>query len=581
MSKDRVETHEIGKKMGWKVNEDFPEWANNSLYLTTIKGGYLLENETPKEAYVRISKHAANILNKPELEEKFFNIFWNGWLIPSTPVAANFGTELALPISCFSGVLADSLYDINRKNLEMAMLSKYGGGTAYDFSQIRPIGSPIKNGKGGSSDGIIPFMKQFDSTIIASKQAKVRRGAVAVYLNSEHKEYMDFLEIREPKGDINRQCHNIHQGAIFTDDFMNKVVEKNGKEREIWVETLKKRVKTGEPYCMFIDNANKILPEYWKNNDLSIKHSNLCSEIFLPTDENHTLVCCLSSLNLIKFEEWKDTDTVFLSIMFLDAVIQDFINKGKTDEYKGIQDSVRFAEKSRALGLGALGWHSFLQSKMIPFISIEANSWTNIIFSHIKQESEKATNYLAKEYGEPEWCKGTGRRNLTLLAIAPNRSSSKLAGGSSQGIEPLAANIYMDDDAKGLHIRRNIYLEQLLESKEKNIPQVWDQISEDRGSVANIRCLTSEEKNVFKTFKEINQLELVRQAAIRQKYIDQGQSLNLAFFQDAPAKFINQVHIEAWKSGLKSLYYFRSESILRADSKEQRDLYSECLMCEG
>jgi ribonucleoside-diphosphate reductase alpha chain len=362
---------------------------------------------------------------------------------------------------------------------------------------------------------------------------------------------------------------------------MNKVIEKNGKEREIWLETLKKRVKTGEPYTMFIDNANNVVPEWWKNNDLKIRHSNLCSEIFLPTDENHTLVCCLSSLNLVKFEEWKDTDTVYLSTMFLDAVMEDFLQKGNSDDYKGIEDAVRFATKSRALGLGALGWHSFLQSKMIPFVSIEANAWTNIIFKHLKDESERATMDLAKEYGEPEWCKGTGRRNLTLLAIAPNRSSSKLAGGYSQGVEPLAANLYMDDDAKGLHIRKNPFLEQLLESKGKNLPQVWDAISEDRGSVVNVRCMSAEEKAVFKTFKEINQLELVRQAGIRQKYIDQGQSLNLAFFSDAPAKFINQVHIEAWKLGLKSLYYLRSESVLRADTKQQRDLYSECLMCEG
>lgn len=577
----KIETHEIAKKMGWKVNEDFPEWGNNPLYLTTIKGGYLLEKETPKEAYIRISKRAAVLLNKPELEEKFYNILWNGWLIPSTPVMANFGTDLALPISCFSGYIGDSLWDINRKNTEMAMLSKYGGGTAYDFSGIRPIGSKIKDGRAGTSDGIIPFMKQFDSTIIASKQAKVRRGAVALYLNAEHKEYPDFLEIREPKGDINRQCHNIHQGAIFSDDFMTKVVEKNGKERELWLETLKKRVKTGEPYCMFIDNANKVTPEWWKKNELTIRHSNLCAEIFLPSSSIESFVCCLSSLNLMKFDEWKDTDTVFLSTLFLDAVMEDFIIKGKSGEYKGIEDTVRFAEKSRALGLGALGWHSYLQSKMIPFISVLANSHTYLIFKHIKQETERATLWLGSEYGVPEWCEGTGRRNLTMVAIAPNRSSSKLAGGYSQGIEPLAANLYMDDDAKGLHIRRNPFLEKLLEEKGKNLPQVWDQIAEDKGSVSNVRCLTSEEKDVFKTFKEINQLELVKQACLRQKYIDQGQSINLAFFQDAPAKFINQVHIEAWKGGLKSLYYLRSESVLRADSKTQRDLYSECLMCEG
>ena len=326
------------------------------------------------------------------------------------------------------------------------------------------------------------------------------------------------------------------------------------------------------------DNANKNLPEFWKKHNLKVHHSNLCSEIFLPTDENHTLVCCLSSMNLHKFDEWKDTDTVELAIFFLDAVIQEFINKGQ--HIKGIDDAVRFAKKSRALGLGTLGWHSYLQSKKIPFISIYAIGQTNKIFGLIRKQAELATTKLAELYGEPEWTKGYNRRNLTLMAIAPNRSSSKLAGNLSQGIEPIAANVYVDDDAKGLHIRRNPELIKVLEAKDRNIPEVWDQIIADKGSVINIRCLSEEEKDVFKTFKEINQLELVKQAGIRQQYIDQGQSLNLAFQQDAPAKFINQVHMTAWEVGLKALYYFRSESILKADGG-RRDLYDECIMCEG
>jgi ribonucleoside-diphosphate reductase alpha chain len=576
----KIETHPIAKKVGWTAGVDYPIDGNNALYLTTIQGEYLMKNETPNQAYRRLAKAASKYYpNIPDLEERFYTILNNLWLIPSTPVCANLGNDRGLPISCFSGVVGDDMFEINRKCTEMSMLSKYGGGTAYDFSKIRPIGSPIRNGENGKSDGIIPFIKSYDSWILASKQGSLRRGAVAIYLNAEHPEFESFLEVREPKGEIQRQSHNIHQGAVFSDEFMQKVVDKNGKEREIWLETLKKRVKTGEPYTMFIDNANRNNPEYWKNNNLSVKHSNLCSEIFLPTDENHSLVCCLSSLNLIKYDEWKDTDTVFLSILFLDAVISEFLEKAK--DIKGIEDTVRFAEKSRALGLGTLGWHSYLQSKLVPFVSIQSNSLTRIIFGQIKKQSDEATEFLGKEFGEPEWCKGSGRRNLTCMAIAPNRSSSKLAGGVSQGVEPLAANLYMDDDAKGMHIRRNPYLELLLISKDKNLPQVWDTIAEDKGSVMNVRCLSKEEKEVFYTFKEINQLELVRQAAIRQEFIDQGQSINLAFFQDAPAKWINQVHLEAWKLGLKSLYYLRSESNLRADSKLQRDLYSECLSCEG
>lgn len=573
-----VETHKKAKNKGWEVNVDYPEWGNNDLYLTTIQGNYLNGDETPKQAYARLAKTASKLLNNPELETKFFHIFWNGWLIPSTPVMVNFGTNKGLPISCFSGRVGDDMHDIGRKELELRMLSKHGGGTAYDFTPLRSAGSPIKNGLLGTSDGVIPFMKSYDSTIISSKQGSTRRGAVAMYLDIEHNDYDDFLEVREPKGDINRQCHNIHQGAVISDSFMHAVKASDGRERKRWLATLKKRVKTGEPYTMFKDNANRNLPEFFKKHDLKIHHSNLCSEIFLPTDENHTLVCCLSSMNLHKFDEWKDTDAVELAIFFLDAVIQEFINKG--ENIKGIEDAVRFAKKSRALGLGTLGWHSYLQSKKIPFISIYAIGQTNKIFGLIREQAEKATTKLAKLYGEPEWTKGFNRRNLTLMAIAPNRSSSKLAGNLSQGIEPIAANVYVDDDAKGLHIRRNPELTKVLEAKERNIPEVWDQIIADKGSVMNIRCLSEEEKDVFKTFKEINQLELVKQAGIRQQYIDQGQSLNLAFQQDAPAKFINQVHMTAWEVGLKALYYFRSESILKADG-QRRDLYDECAMCSG
>lgn len=573
-----MKTHPIAEKLGWSIEKEFPLWGNNELYLTTIKGGYLLKNETPFDAYKRLARTAAKILKEPKLEEKFFNILWKGWLIPSTPVMVNLGTEKGLPISCFSSRVGDNMYEIYRKNLEMAMLSKNGGGTAYDFSLIRPVGSPIKNGALGTSDGIIPFIKSYDSTIIASKQGRTRRGAVAIYLDINHKEYPQFLEIREPKGDINRQCHNIHQGTVISDVFMENVLSQDGNERQLWLETLKKRVKTGEPYIFFINNANKDLPENWKKNGLKIWHSNLCSEIMLPTDETHTLVCCLSSLNLHRYEAWKGTDNVFLSILFLDAVIQEFIDKGR--EIHGIEDAVRFAKKSRSLGLGALGWHSLLQSKDIPFVSIQANALNKQVFKNIRTEAEKASRYLAKNYGECEWTKKTGKRNLTLIAIAPNRSSAKLAGGLSQGVEPIAANIYVDDDAKGMHIRKNPQLENLLTKKGMNTAEVWDQIAEEKGSCLSLNFLTDEEKEVFKCFKEINQLELIKQAGLRQRYIDQGQSINLAFPQDAPAKFINHVHIEAWRMGLKSLYYYRSESILRAETK-MRDLYAECLLCES
>ncbi|WP_185864811.1 ribonucleoside-diphosphate reductase subunit alpha [Blattabacterium cuenoti] len=562
-----METHPIAEKEGWKVEKDFPVWANNELYLNTIKSGYLLKGETPIEAYKRLASNASKILNKPKIEKNIFNILWKGWLIPSTPVMVNFGTEKGLPISCFSGRVGDSMYDIYRKNLEMAILSKHGGGTSYDFSLVRPMGSYIKKGILGKSDGIIPFIKSYDSTIIASKQGSTRRGAVAIYLNIEHKEYPEFLKLREPKGDINRQCHNIHQGTILSDSFIKGIFNKNGINKSLWVSTLKKRVKTGEPYLFFIDNANRNIPENWKKYGLKIHHSNLCSEIMLPTDENHTLVCCLSSLNLEKYKEWKNTNTVFYSILFLDSALQEFINKGKN--IKGIEDAVSFAEKSRAIGLGALGWHSYLQSNMISFGSSTADTLTHDIFNNISYNSRRATKYLANEYGESKWNRGTGKRNLTLMALAPNRSSAKLAGGLSQGIEPFAANIYVDDDARGMYIRKNPYLEKILKEKNCNNSKIWEKIASEKGSCKNIDILSEKEKDVFRCFKEINQPKLIRQASIRQQYLDQGQSLSLSFYQRTPAKYINQVHIYAWKMGLKSLYYYRSSSIIRADTKSK------------
>lgn len=589
-----METHNLAKKKGWEVGIDYPEWGNNPLYLTTIQGGYLLPEETPKQAYIRLAETAAKYHDNIQLAPKFLEMLWEGWLIPSTPVMSNFGTSKGLPISCFAGHVGDDMYEIARKNTEIMILSKHGGGTSLDYSAVRPQGSLIQGGLGGTSDGTIPFIKVNDSAILASKQGKTRRGAVAIYLNADHDDYSQFLEIREPKGDVNRQCMNIHQGATFTNEFMESVINSKGVRRTKWLETLKKRVKTGEPYTFFIDNANNAVPEFWRKLGLLIRHSNLCAEIMLPTDMFHTLVCCLSSLNLYKFDEWKDKKTPYYATLFLDAVISEFLEKAR--QIKGIEDAVRFAEKSRAIGIGALGWHSYLKSKGIPFIGLQANALTDIIFGQIDRESKTATEFLAKLYGEPEWCKGQGIRNLTRVAVAPNRSSSKLAGGISQGIEPDAAAGWMDETAKGVHIKKDPLFEKLLESKGRNTEDVWDKIFQAKGSVQHLDFLTDKEKEVFRTFKEINQLELVKQAARRQKYIDQGQSVNLAFFQDAPAEWINKVHIEAWKLGLKSLYYFRSESILTADNavflhhneetgklvpNQMRDLYSECIMCEG
>jgi ribonucleoside-diphosphate reductase alpha chain len=271
-----IETHKLAKEMKWEVGKDFPEWGNNSAYLTTIKGGYLQESESPKNAYDRLAKRASELLKKPELEPKFLEILWKGWLIPSTPVMANFGFEYNLPISCFGSVIGDSMYEIGRKNLEMLILSKHGGGTSYSFDEIRDIGSPIKGGKLGTSDGILPFMKMFDSSVIASKQGLTRRGATSLYLSTKSKQFKEFLKIRQPKGDVNTQCLNVHQGAIIEDEFMHKLVNRETKTVDIWKDIMKARLETGESYLFFKDNANKHLPENWKRNNLTVKHSNLC-----------------------------------------------------------------------------------------------------------------------------------------------------------------------------------------------------------------------------------------------------------------------------------------------------------------
>lgn len=567
----------------WIMGKDYPSWGNNERYLATMRS-YCDDGETPRDLYRRLASTCEKY-TKLGIEEKIFKIFWNGWLIPSTPVAKNFGNNLGFPISCFSGVVGDSMLDINEKSTEMSMLSKYGGGTAYDFSQVRPTGSLIKSGKHGVSDGVIPFLHSYDSTILHSKQGDTRRGAVALYLDIEHGDADDFLRIRESKGDINRQCRNSNHGFVFPNSYM-EALHTNKDYFNRWVRTIRTRIETGQPYMFFKDNANRNIPKLlaaiFKKHKLSIKHSNLCTEIMLPTDELHTLVCCLSSLNLYKWDEYGHLPTsehpAYLATIFLDSVISEFLDKAKNVGENWINNVIRFAEKSRALGLGTLGWHTLLQSKKIPFVSIMANSLTRIIFSKLKTCSDKASEDMAKTLGEPEWCKGFGVRNLTKMAIAPNRSSSKLAGGISQGIEPFSSVYYTDRDSKGVFFTKNPIFVQYLDEKNKNNTDVWNHLMESRGDLSGLKFMSSDDVEVFKSFKDINQVELVKQAALRQQYIDQGQSINVSFHKDAPASYINETHYAAWKLGNKSLYYLRSESTLTADSKS----FDEgCVMCEG
>jgi ribonucleoside-diphosphate reductase alpha chain len=567
----------------WIKGTDYPAWGDTEVYRKTISGGYLLQGETPRDAYERVAKTVARRLYKPELADVFFDYIWKGWLNLASPVLSNTGTDRGLPISCFGIDVADSIQDIGSKNLEMMLLAKHGGGVGVGINMIRPAGAKITGN--GTSDGVVPFCKIYDSTILATNQGAVRRGAASVNINIEHPDFEEWLEIREPKGDVNRQSLNLHQCAIVGDKFMRRLEQGDKEARTRWSKLLRKRKATGEPYIMFKGNVNKNNPEAYKSNGLKVHMTNICSEITLHTDESHSFVCCLSSLNLSKYDEWKGTDLIYHATWFLDGVMEEFIQRAKG--LRGFENAIRSAVKGRPLGLGVLGWHTYLQNRGIPFEGLSAQYETRKIFSQIKIESERASRDLADVYGEPLWCVGTGMRNTHLRAIAPTVSNSKLAGNVSPGIEPWAANVFTEQSAKGTFIRRNPVLESVLEDNEINTEKIWNQILADGGSVQNIEELDGllmgdwDEpiKNVFKTFKEINQLELVRQAGIRQQYIDQSVSLNLAFPSEATPKWINKVHMEAWKQGVKTLYYTRTESVLRGDLAAAA--MDDCVACDG
>jgi ribonucleoside-diphosphate reductase alpha chain len=559
----------------WERGKDYPEYFDE-ISLATISKGYLLPGETPRKAYRRVAIAAATRLNRPDLENKFFKILWNGWLGLASPVLSNMGTSRGLPISCFGVDTPDSIRGIGLTNAELMKLTSVGGGVGISLSRIRGRGTEIKGN--GKSEGVVPWAKIYDSTIIATNQGNVRRGAASVNLDINHADIDEFLEIRRPKGDPNRQCLNLHQCVVVDDTFMRKLEARDQVALERWTKILKARMETGEPYIMFKDNVNKANPISYLMNNLDVSMTNICTEITLHTDEEHSFICCLSSLNLAKYDEWKDTDTVQLSIYFLDGVMQEFIDK--TSGKESMVRTYNHAKKGRALGLGVMGWHTFLQQKGLPFNSIASTAHTHNVFSKIKVEAEAASRQLAVEYGEPVWCRGTGMRNTHLLAIAPTVSNSVITGGISAGIEPLPANIYTFNGAKGTFIRKNKVLEALLESKGENKDKWWDQMLKDNGSVLNLpdAILTPDEKELFLTFPEINQLELVRQAAIRQRYIDQTQSLNLSFDpQDSP-KWINQVHIEGWKLGIKTFYYLRTDSVIKGDLGSRQE---ECVSCDG
>lgn len=565
----------------WVKNKNYPDWMDD-IAVSMISKGYLLPDEDVFDAFKRVSRAAAKRLKRKDLQPYFYEAIVKNWLCLASPVLSNMGTERGMPISCFGIDVGDSIEGIADANSELMRLSSQGGGVGIGVSRIRGRGKPIRDN--GVSEGVVPWCKIYDSTILATNQGSVRRGAASVNLDINHPDIEEFLQIRRPKGDVNRQCLNLHQCVVVDDVFMTKLENKDEKALKLWGEILKTRLETGEPYIMFEDNMNNQNPEAYKRNNLKVSMTNICSEISLYTDELHSFICCLSSLNLARWDEWKDykfengMTLPELACWFLEGALQEFIDRAKNIKF--MENTVRSATKGRAIGIGVLGWHTYLQSKGLPFVGIQASAHTRIISEFIYKEALKASKAQAELYGEPEWCKGTGLRHTHHIAIAPTVSNAHISGGVSPSIEPIPANVYNLKTAKGVFIKRNRILEELLEKKGYNIDSVWDQILKDQGSVFNIPdyILSEEEKEVFLTFKEINQLEIVRQNAIRQKYVDQAISLNLCFDPNDTPKWISQVHKEAHKLGIKTLYYLRTESVLRGDNLQR---LSECISCEG
>jgi len=575
MSKLNVDTSK------WVKGKNFPEWMDE-IGISIISQGYLLPHEDVFKAFTRVSKAAGRRLKRKDLIPFFNEAIEKNWLCLASPVLSNLGTERGMPISCFGIDTDDSIEGIAMANSELMRLSSQGGGVGIGVSRIRGRGKEIAGN--GVSEGVVPWAKIYDSTILATNQGSVRRGAASVNLHINHPDIEEFLMIRRPKGDVNRQCLNLHQCVVIDDDFMNKLEEKEPRALKLWGEVLKTRLETGEPYIMFEDNVNNANPEAYKNNNLNVSMTNICSEIALYTDPLHSFICCLSSLNVARWDEWKDykfengMTLPELSCWFLEGVLQEFIDRAKNVKF--MENTYRSAMKGRAIGIGVLGWHTFLQEKNIPFAGLQASSYTRIMSQFIEEGALKASRDQAIEYGEPEWCKGTGLRHTHHLAIAPTVSNANISGGVSPSIEPIPANVFNLKTAKGTFIKKNPTLERLLESKGYNIDSIWEQISKDKGSVMGLpdHILSDEEKEIFLTFKEINPYEIIRQNGIRQKHIDQAISLNLTFDPSDSPKYISEVHKLAWKEGIKTLYYMRSESILRGDNLQRT---ADCISCEG
>src|SRR5574344_271577 len=553
-------------------------WLNDDSRLF-LSRGYLLEGQTAEERLKDIAKAAEDILGIKGFADKFHGYLATGYYSLSTPVWTNFGIkDRGLPISCYGQSIEDDIGDILFSASEVGVMSKLGGGTSGYFGNLRPRGAKITNN--GESSGSVHFMKLFEQMTDTISQGSSRRGRYAPYLPIDHPDALEFLEIGTEGNDI----QDVNHGVTVTDSWMIQMIGGDEEKRELWAKVLKSRVEMGYPYIFFTDTVNNNKPEWYK--DYPITHSNLCSEIALPDNEKWSFVCNLSSMNALHFDEWKDTDAVETMTFFLDAVMTEFIEKleklrdaGNSEQNKiflFMEKAYNFAKANRALGLGVLGWHSLLQSKMIPFESVEASLLNEELFKTIQDRSIIASENLAEMFGEPLVMEGTGRRNATLLAVAPTTSSAFILGQVSQSIEPIWSNNYIKDIAKAKVEIKNQYLEEVLEKYGKNNRETWVDIRNHDGSVQHLDYLTDNEREVFKTFSEINQYEVINQASIRQRYIDQSQSLNIMVNPATSAKDINALHLYAWENGVKTLYYQHSTNAAQALFRS-----SVCLACEA
>lgn len=555
------------------------KWLNENSR-NFLNNGYLQEGMTPERRIKEIADTAEKILGIKGFSNKFYGYMGKGYFSLSSPVWANFGNNKGLPISCFGSSIEDTMGSILYTQGEVGMMSKFGGGTSGYFGKLRERGAPITNN--GESSGAVHFMKLFESSMDVISQGSTRRGAFSPYLPIDHPDIEEFLQIGTEGNPIQKLTH----GVTVTDKWMEEMIAGDIDKRSIWAKVMQSRVEIGYPYIFFTDTVNNNTVDVYKDKGLKINHSNLCSEIALPNNERWSFVCCLSSMNILHYDEWKNTDAVETMIYFLDAVITEFVEKLEimrdSDEEEDrqafyfMERTYNFAKENRALGLGSLGWHSYLQSNMIPFESLEASQLNARIHKTIRDKAYKASEELAKLYGEPKVLKGYGRRNSTLLAIAPTTSSAFILGQVSQSIEPIWSNTYVKDVAKAKVTIRNPYLKEVLIKYDKDNRETWNSIRKYDGSVQHLDFLTDHEKEVFKTFSEIDQYVVLDQGAIRQQFIDQSQSLNIMVNPDVPAKEINELYLFAWENGVKTLYYQHGTNASQQFSKDK-----DCIMCEA